>query len=131
MATLQHIAQRGEQHGRTLSLPRVNVGGVSAEELVTPLGTVIRFERGGVSYVVIGSVPKSTAEAAARGLVPSVRQELAIKTFAANRPASISGETDSIATRFRPAASGPGRAGGWAGVVGLRLTGARATVQSY
>jgi outer membrane lipoprotein-sorting protein len=62
-------AQRGEHHGRTLSLPRVNVGGVSAEELVTPLGTVIRFERGGVSYVVIGSVPKSTAEAAARGLV--------------------------------------------------------------
>ena len=62
-------AQRGERHGRTLSLPRVNVGGVSAEELVTPLGTVIRFERGGVSYVVVGSVPKSTAEAAARGLV--------------------------------------------------------------
>ena len=61
---------RGDHHGRTLSLPRVNVGGVSAEELATPLGTVIRFERGGVSYVVVGSVPKSTAEAAARGLVP-------------------------------------------------------------
>jgi outer membrane lipoprotein-sorting protein len=61
--------QRGDRHGRTLSLPRVNVGGVSAEELATPLGTVIRFERGGVSYLVVGSVPKSTAEAAARGLV--------------------------------------------------------------
>jgi outer membrane lipoprotein-sorting protein len=51
-----------------LSLPTVSIDGVQAEELATPLGTVLRFERGGVAYTVIGSVPPATAEAAARGL---------------------------------------------------------------
>jgi outer membrane lipoprotein-sorting protein len=60
----------GDHHRRDLSLPRVQVGGVSTEELATPLGTAIRFERGGVSYIVLGSVTKSTAEAAVRGLLP-------------------------------------------------------------
>src|SRR4051794_26693495 len=60
----------GDRHGRSVSLPRVQVGGVSTQELATPLGTAIQFERGGVSYVVVGSVTKATAEAAVRGLVP-------------------------------------------------------------
>jgi outer membrane lipoprotein-sorting protein len=51
-----------------LSLPTVSIGGVAGEELATPLGTAVRFERGGVAYTVIGSVPPGTAEAAARGL---------------------------------------------------------------
>ena len=53
--------------GRT-ELPTVSIDGTSAQELSTPLGTVIRFERDGVSYTVIGSVDKATAEAAARAL---------------------------------------------------------------
>ena len=35
---------------------------------MTALGTVVRFERGGVTYTVLGSVPAAAAEAAARGL---------------------------------------------------------------
>ena len=37
-------------------------------ELATALGTMVRFERSGVQYTVIGSVPPSAAEAAARAL---------------------------------------------------------------
>lgn len=55
------------EHGG-LSLPTVSINGIQAQELATPLGTVLRFERGGVAYTVIGSVPPATAEAAARGL---------------------------------------------------------------
>jgi outer membrane lipoprotein-sorting protein len=51
-----------------LSLPTVSINGVNAQELATPLGTVLRFERAGVAYTLIGSVPPATAEAAARGL---------------------------------------------------------------
>ncbi len=50
-----------------LSLPTVSIDGTKAEELETELGTVLRFSRGGVDYVVAGSVPPATAEAAARG----------------------------------------------------------------
>ena len=39
-----------------------------AEELETALGTVLRFSRGGVDYIVVGSVPPAAAEAAARAL---------------------------------------------------------------
>lgn len=61
----------GEGRSRhSLTLPRVSVNGVSAEELATPLGTMLRFDRGGVSYVVVGSVGKAAAESAARGLHP-------------------------------------------------------------
>jgi outer membrane lipoprotein-sorting protein len=56
----------GEQPG--LQLPKVSINGSVGDELDTALGTVIRFERGGVSYVVAGSVPPAAAEAAARGL---------------------------------------------------------------
>jgi len=49
-------------------LPSVTIGDVRAQELVTPLGTLIRCERGGVTYTVVGSVTRATAEAAARGL---------------------------------------------------------------
>ncbi|MDX6723698.1 MAG: hypothetical protein QOD73_2102 [Solirubrobacteraceae bacterium] len=51
-----------------LSLPKISVNGVSGQELDTALGTVLRFERDGVSYTVAGSVPPAAAEAAARGL---------------------------------------------------------------
>jgi outer membrane lipoprotein-sorting protein len=59
--------QAGGDHGG-LSLPKISIDGTSGEELATALGTVVRFERGGVSYTVIGSVPPAAAEAAARAL---------------------------------------------------------------
>jgi outer membrane lipoprotein-sorting protein len=51
-----------------LSLPTVTIGGATGTELSTPLGTVIHFTRGGVDYTVLGSVPATAAEMAARGL---------------------------------------------------------------
>jgi outer membrane lipoprotein-sorting protein len=53
---------------RRLELPKVSINGATGQELDTALGTVIRFERGGVTYTVLGSVPPAAAEAAARGL---------------------------------------------------------------
>jgi hypothetical protein len=58
--------QRGD--GQGLQLPKISIDGVDGQELATALGTVVRFERGGVAYTVIGSVPPAAAEAAARGL---------------------------------------------------------------
>ncbi len=49
-------------------LPEVTVGSVKARELATPLGTILTWDRGGVSYVVAGSVEPATAESAAREL---------------------------------------------------------------
>jgi hypothetical protein len=51
-----------------LSLPSVSINGVKGQELSTPLGTVLTFTRGGVSYTVLGSVPATAAELAARAL---------------------------------------------------------------
>jgi hypothetical protein len=50
------------------SLPAIKVGGISATELVTALGTVVQFDRGGISYTVAGSVSSDVAASAARGL---------------------------------------------------------------
>jgi outer membrane lipoprotein-sorting protein len=49
-------------------LPSVSVSGSSGRELVTELGTVVRFVRGGVTYTVLGSMPRPVVEAVARGL---------------------------------------------------------------
>jgi hypothetical protein len=46
-------------------LPKVSLGSVSASELATPLGTVLSFDHGGVSFVVGGSMTTADAEAAA------------------------------------------------------------------
>ena len=51
-----------------LKLPSVSVNGATGQELDTALGTVIRFQRGGVEYIVAGSVLPAAAEAAARAL---------------------------------------------------------------
>jgi outer membrane lipoprotein-sorting protein len=50
------------------SLPKVSINGTSASELSTPLGTLLSFERSGVRYLVLGSVPAASVEAVARGL---------------------------------------------------------------
>jgi outer membrane lipoprotein-sorting protein len=59
-------AGNGEQPG--LQLPTVSINGSTGQELDTALGTVLRFQRRDVQYVVVGSVPPAAAEAAARGL---------------------------------------------------------------
>lgn len=51
-----------------LSLPTVSINGATGQQLDTALGTMVRFTRAGVSYVVIGSVPPAAADAAARAL---------------------------------------------------------------
>jgi outer membrane lipoprotein-sorting protein len=49
-------------------LPQVSINGASGRELATALGTVLRYQRGGVTYTLLGSVPPVAAEAAARAL---------------------------------------------------------------
>ena len=69
---LESASEPGGETGSSdeggLSLPKVSINGARGEELDTALGTVLRFSRGGVDYVVIGSVPPAAAEAAARAL---------------------------------------------------------------
>jgi outer membrane lipoprotein-sorting protein len=77
IAVLQHktgsadntAPPQGKRGGdRALSLPEINIDGATGNELATALGTVVTFERNGMSYVVAGSVPPVAAENAARGL---------------------------------------------------------------
>ncbi len=50
-------------------LPKVPLGGgVSATQLPTPLGTLMSFKRGGVEYLLAGSVTPDTLQEAAKGL---------------------------------------------------------------
>jgi hypothetical protein len=51
-----------------LSLPTRTVDGASATVLATPLGTVLEFTRGGITYTVIGSITASSAQSAAAAL---------------------------------------------------------------
>jgi hypothetical protein len=71
VAVIESPARRGSD-GTTpladLQLPKVSIGGVTGRELGTALGTGVLFTRGGVDYVVLGSVSPSAAEAAARAL---------------------------------------------------------------
>ena len=55
-------------HSPLAALPSVSINGASAHELDTALGTLIQFDRGGVRYTVIGSLPQAAAEAAARAI---------------------------------------------------------------
>lgn len=50
------------------SLPTVSLDGLTAHELATQLGTAIEWQRGGVAYVLAGSLPPAAAETAARRL---------------------------------------------------------------
>lgn len=70
MAVLERRAQPTSSNGDQgqVTLPTVSIDGIQGQELATPLGTMVRFERGGVEYTVLGSVPSATAEAAARDL---------------------------------------------------------------
>ncbi len=62
-----HAGGLSDRAGR-INLPSVSINGGTGQELDTALGTVVRFRRGGVQYVVAGSVPRAAALASARGL---------------------------------------------------------------
>ncbi|HEV7639882.1 MAG TPA: hypothetical protein VGO39_03310 [Gaiellaceae bacterium] len=57
-----------KQAGPLDALPQVTIDGVTGHELATQLGTVLTWDRTGVSYVLAGSLPSAAAEAAARSL---------------------------------------------------------------
>ena len=61
-------ASSGGGDRRGLALPTVSINGTTGQELDTAIGTIVTFTRGGVSYVVVGSVPAVAADAAARAL---------------------------------------------------------------
>jgi outer membrane lipoprotein-sorting protein len=68
IVVLQHQAGAQDDRAGGLELPEVNIDGATGTEIATPLGTIVRFQRGGVAYTVLGSVPPVAAENAARGL---------------------------------------------------------------
>jgi len=73
IGVFQHKAEKAADDERkqdegALRLPEINIDGATGSELATALGTVVTFERDGISYVVAGSVPPVAAENAARGL---------------------------------------------------------------
>ena len=63
-----NLSQGSGEHAHGLALPTVTINGVTAQELDTALGTVVRFTRSGVTYTVLGSVTPAVADAAARAL---------------------------------------------------------------
>jgi hypothetical protein len=71
LAVLEQPAKGSPRDAGTAGLPLPDVAlgnGVHGQRLATALGTVLRFDRGGVRFTVIGSVPAAAAEAAAKAL---------------------------------------------------------------
>lgn len=67
VAVIEREAKSGG-NDRLSQLPQVSIGSATGHELATQLGTLIAFDKGGVSYLVAGSMPASAAETAARQL---------------------------------------------------------------
>jgi hypothetical protein len=65
---IERKAKPGASERSKLELPTASINGATASVLDTPLGSVVHFERDGVSYTVLGSVTAEVAKAAARGL---------------------------------------------------------------
>jgi len=63
-----NAASSGPPNGTLASLPEVSLDGVTAHELATQLGTILTWDKGGVTFVLAGSVATASAEAAAREL---------------------------------------------------------------
>jgi outer membrane lipoprotein-sorting protein len=68
IVVLEHAGSGGGSSGMLGALPTVSLDGVTAHELATQLGTALTWRKGGVSFVLAGSVPPAAAEAAARAL---------------------------------------------------------------
>jgi outer membrane lipoprotein-sorting protein len=64
----EHKADAKGNQGPLTGLPSVSLAGVTGHELATQLGTVIAWDRGGVAFVLAGSLPSAAAETAARDL---------------------------------------------------------------
>jgi hypothetical protein len=64
----EHKAAAQSGGGPLGALPSVSLDGVTAHELETQLGSVVTWQRSGVSFVLAGSVHAAQAEAAARAL---------------------------------------------------------------
>lgn len=62
------IPEAEEGRGEGLQVPTVDLGGVEAREVSTPVGTVLTWNDGGISYTLAGSVTAAELEGAARGL---------------------------------------------------------------
>jgi len=65
---LEQQKPAGADHSPLAALPRVSIDGASGHELDTALGTLIQFDRSGVRYTVVGSLPSAAAVIAARGI---------------------------------------------------------------
>src|SRR5215207_4171095 len=62
IVVLQHEAGPPDAGDGELELPEVNIDGATGTEIATPLGTLVRFQRDGIAYTVLGSVPPVAAE---------------------------------------------------------------------
>jgi len=63
VAVFEHATGTQTSSSPMDNLPQVTIGSGVGHELTTPLGTLVTWERGGVSFVLAGSVDASTAEA--------------------------------------------------------------------
>lgn len=61
-------AQAGASSPLPEGVQQVKVGSITANELSTQLGTLLSFERSGVTYLLAGAVEPSALEAVAKGL---------------------------------------------------------------
>lgn len=68
IVVVERKAGSASKAGLLAGLPTVSLGGTTARELATQLGTVLAWERGGVAITLAGSIPTAAAEAAAREL---------------------------------------------------------------
>ena len=69
IVVVERAASPGDRGSGGLSgLPAISLDGTTAHELATQLGTIVTWDRDGVSIVLAASVPAAAAEAAAREL---------------------------------------------------------------
>ena len=68
VVVVEHAKDATAKAGPLDQLPQVTLDGATGHELATQLGTVLSWDRSGVSYVLAGSLPSAAAEAAARSL---------------------------------------------------------------
>ena len=61
--------RKGDGRGGELQIPTIDLGGVEAQEISTPIGTGLSWNANGVSYSLVGSVPAAELEEVARGLL--------------------------------------------------------------
>ena len=64
----EHKADASSSGGPLAALPKISLDGATGHELATALGTVVEWQRNGISYVLAGSLPSAAAETAARAL---------------------------------------------------------------